>query len=63
MTDFTTTSTTHTTRFTYRVRREVVVQHEWVTTLAFQCVDDLYVTASTQSTSYDRLSFTTSEDS
>ena len=37
------------------------MQHEWVTTLAFQCVDDLYVTASAQRTSNNRLSFTTSE--
>ena len=50
-----------TTGFANRIRREVVVQHEWVATLTFQCIDDLGISGRTQSNRANRLGFTTGE--
>src|SRR5690554_6878893 len=61
VTDFTTARRAHTARFTYGVRREVVVEQERIFTLAFQGIDGLHVTGGTQSGRYDGLGFTTGE--
>src|SRR5690606_22980443 len=61
VTDFATTNTTHATGLTNRVRREVVVQHEMILALAFEGVDGLRVTRSTERGHADRLRFTAGE--
>jgi len=61
VTDFTTTSTTHATALAHRERREVVVQHERVFFLAFQGVQQLCVTGSTQGRNDQGLGFATGE--
>ena len=61
VTDFTTTRAAHTTTLAHRERREVVVQHEGVFFLAFQGVQQLCVTGSTQGRNDQGLGFATGE--
>src|SRR5450830_180478 len=61
VTDFTTACTAHATTLTDRERREVVVQHEGVFFLAFQGVQQLCITGSTQCCNNQGLGFATGE--
>ncbi|MNB88788.1 hypothetical protein D3C75_358080 [compost metagenome] len=61
VTDFTTLGAAHHAGLADAVRREVVVQHEAVGTVASQLVDVLGVTLGTQGRNHDRLSLTTGE--
>ena len=61
MTDFTATRATHAARLAHRVRREVVVQHEVRTVVAFDVVDDLLILCRTQRGRNQRLRLTAGE--
>src|SRR5690554_687503 len=59
--DFTAAGATHATTLTYRIGREVVVEHEGVFLLAFQGIQQLRVTGGTQRGHDQRLGFATGE--
>ena len=61
MTHFTTVGEPDPARFTHRVGREVVVQHEGIATLAFQGVDDLGIPGGTQRDGTNGLGFAAGE--
>src|SRR5690606_41260225 len=61
VTDLTTTGCAHATTLAYSIGWEVVVQHEGIFPLAFQCINHLNIAGITQRGNYQRLSFTTSK--